>query len=60
MIRTAFAAALLLSGAAPALAATLKVEASAGAQEKLQEALILAKPGDTVELGAGGSAGPMA
>ncbi len=53
MIRTAFAAALLLSAAAPAYAATLKVEAGADAQEKLQEALILAKPGDTVELGAG-------
>jgi parallel beta-helix repeat protein len=53
MIRTIFAAALLLSTATPALAATLKVEAGEGAQEKLQEALILAKPGDTVELGAG-------
>lgn len=53
MIRTAFAAALLLSASAPAYAATLKVEAGEGAQEKLQEALILAKPGDTVELGAG-------
>lgn len=52
MIRHAIATALLLS-AAPAIAATLKVEAGAGAQEKLQEALILAKPGDTVELGAG-------
>ena len=53
MIRTVFAAALLLSAAAPAIAATLKVEAAAGAQEKLQEALILARAGDTVELGAG-------
>ena len=53
MIRTAVAAALLLSASAPAIAATLKVEAGAGAQEKLQEALILAKSGDTVELGAG-------
>lgn len=52
MIRHAFAA-LLLSAAAPAVAATLKVEAGEGAQETLQEALILAKPGDTVELGAG-------
>ena len=53
MIRTAFAAALLVTAAAPAIAATHKVEAGAGAQEKLQEALILAKPGDTVELGEG-------
>jgi parallel beta-helix repeat protein len=53
MIRTAFAAALLLCAASPAIAATLKVEPGEGAQEKLQEALILAKPGDTVELGAG-------
>lgn len=53
MIRNAFLAALLLSGATSAFAATLKVEAGEGAQEKLQEALILAKPGDVVELGAG-------
>jgi parallel beta-helix repeat protein len=53
MNRTIFAAALLLSTATPAPAATLKVEAGEGAQEKLQEALILAKSGDTVELGAG-------
>lgn len=53
MFRT-IAAALLVTAAAPALAATThKVEAGAGAQERLQEALILAKPGDTVELGAG-------
>ncbi len=53
MIRHAIAAALLLSAAAPAIAATLRVEAGERAQERLQEALILAKPGDTVELGAG-------
>jgi parallel beta-helix repeat protein len=53
MIRNAILAALLLSAAAPAVAATLKVEPGEGAQEKLQEALILAKPGDIVELGAG-------
>lgn len=53
MIRTFLGAALLLSSAAPAIAATLKVDPGEGAQEKLQEALILAKPGDTVELGAG-------
>lgn len=52
MIRTLIAA-LLLMFAGPAIATRLKVEAGAGAQEKLQEALILAKPGDTVELGAG-------
>lgn len=46
-------AALLVTTSAPALAATHKIEAGAGAQEKLQEALILAEPGDTVELGAG-------
>jgi hypothetical protein len=50
MTRTVFAAALPLSAAAPACAETPKVEAGAGAQTKLQEALILAKPGDTVEL----------
>jgi len=53
MIRTAIAAALLLATAVPAIAATHKIEAGEGAQEKLQEALILAQPGDTVELGAG-------
>ncbi|WP_133365700.1 parallel beta-helix domain-containing protein [Qipengyuania sediminis] len=53
MIRHALAAALLISAATPAYAATLKVEAGAGAQERLQEALIMAQPGDTVELGAG-------
>ena len=46
-------AATLIVASVPAYAATLKVEAGAGAQEKLQEALILARPGDTVELGAG-------
>ena len=53
MIRRAFAAALLLSAAAPAIAATHKVAPGEGAQERLQEALILAEPGDTVELAAG-------
>lgn len=52
MIRQVTIAALLLS-AAPVTAATLKVEPGEGAQEKLQEALILAQPGDVVELGAG-------
>jgi parallel beta-helix repeat protein len=46
-------AALLIIASAPAYAATHKVEAGPGAQERLQEALILAQPGDTVELGAG-------
>lgn len=60
MIRTAAvtaaaaaAAVLLASVAAPAIAATHKVEAGADAQTKLQEALILAQPGDTVELASG-------
>lgn len=53
MIRTAIVAAALLASAAPVTAATLKVEPGEGAQEKLQEALILAQPGDVVELGAG-------
>lgn len=52
MIRTVFAAALLAS-VAPAYAAIHTIQAGEGAQEKLQEALILAKPGDTVQLGAG-------
>lgn len=38
---------------APLAAKTIKVEAGAEAQAKLQEALIVAKPGDIVELGAG-------
>lgn len=39
--------------AAPALSKTIAVEAGADAQERLQEALILAEPGDVVELGEG-------
>lgn len=39
--------------AVPALADTSLVAPGEGAQERLQEALILAKPGDVVELGAG-------
>ena len=46
-------AALLAAVSAPAMAATHRVDAGTGAQERLQEALILAKPGDMVELGAG-------
>lgn len=37
----------------PLFAATVHVEAGAGAQERLQSALIEAQPGDTVEIGAG-------
>ena len=52
MIRTLLVAtAMCLS--APVLAKTIAVEAGEGAQERLQEALILAEPGDVVELGAG-------
>jgi parallel beta-helix repeat protein len=48
----AFAAALLAS-AAPAWAETHTIGPGEGAQERLQEALILAEPGDTVMLEAG-------
>lgn len=52
MIRSLMiATALCLS--APALAKTVTVEAGPQAQERLQEALILAEPGDIVQLGAG-------
>lgn len=44
--------ALLLS-AASALAAEVAVEAGDGAAERLVEALIMAKPGDTIAIGAG-------
>ncbi|QTD57580.1 parallel beta-helix domain-containing protein [Parasphingorhabdus cellanae] len=52
MIRTLLAATALCC-TMPALAKTIAVEAGADAQERLQEALILAEPGDVVELGAG-------
>ncbi|SIN59641.1 parallel beta-helix repeat-containing protein [Parasphingorhabdus marina DSM 22363] len=52
MIRSLIAIAAL-SCSMPVLAKTLTVEAGADAQERLQEALILAEPGDVVELGAG-------
>ncbi|WP_461458292.1 parallel beta-helix domain-containing protein [Parasphingorhabdus sp.] len=52
MIRTLLAATALCC-TMPALAKTITVEAGADAQERLQEALILAEPGDVVELGAG-------
>ena len=52
MIRTAFAAALLAS-ATPVLADNHTIAAGEGAAERLQEALILAEPGDTIVLEAG-------
>ncbi|GAA0479506.1 hypothetical protein GCM10009096_22010 [Parasphingorhabdus litoris] len=52
MIRTLLAATALCCSM-PAAAKTITVEAGADAQERLQEALILAEPGDVVELGAG-------
>ncbi len=52
MIRTLLAVTALCC-TMPALAKTITVEAGADAQERLQEALILAEPGDIVELGAG-------
>lgn len=52
MIRNLIAIAAL-SCSMPVLAKTIMVEAGTDAQERLQEALILAEPGDVVELGAG-------
>ena len=52
MIRTAITAALLLS-AAPVWAEVHEVSPGEGAQEALQEALILAQPGDEIVLAAG-------
>lgn len=52
MFRTPLAA-ILLATAAPVLAETIAVEAGEGGQERLQEALILAEPGDEVVLGEG-------
>lgn len=52
MIRTLLAATALCCSM-PVLAKTITIEAGADAQERLQEALILAEPGDIVELGAG-------
>lgn len=46
-------AASLLAFANPAFADTLRVEAGADGQSRLQAALIDAKPGDTIEIGAG-------
>lgn len=52
MIRLSIAA-LALASAAPVLAETITVDPGEGAQERLQEALILAQPGDEIVLGAG-------
>ena len=52
MIRLSMAA-LALAGAAPALAEIHSITPGAGAQERLQEALILAEPGDEIVLAAG-------
>ena len=46
-------AAVLLAAAAPLAAETHRVEPGEGAGTRLQEALILAAPGDVIELGAG-------
>ena len=51
--RYAILTAPFLAFAGPALAATLTVEAGPGGQERLQTALIEAKPGDVVQIGAG-------
>jgi parallel beta-helix repeat protein len=53
MSATLIAAASALALAAPAFAKTIAVAAGEGAQTRLQEALILAEPGDVVQLGAG-------
>ncbi|MFC4294794.1 parallel beta-helix domain-containing protein [Novosphingobium tardum] len=49
----ALAAGLVALAASPAHAGTIAVTAGPDAQQKLQEALILAKPGDIVQLAAG-------
>ncbi|HEY8615607.1 parallel beta-helix domain-containing protein [Phenylobacterium sp.] len=53
MIRLALLAAAALAVAGAAQAKTLKVAAGADAQERLQTALLDAKPGDVVEIAAG-------
>ncbi|MFN5085966.1 MAG: parallel beta-helix domain-containing protein [Novosphingobium sp.] len=53
MPATLIAAATALALAAPAYAKVIPVPAGENAQARLQEALILAAPGDVVELGAG-------
>ncbi|MEL7689292.1 parallel beta-helix domain-containing protein [Citromicrobium bathyomarinum] len=53
MIRTLMAATALATLASPALAETITVAPGDGAQDRLQEALILAEPGDEIVLEAG-------
>ena len=53
MIRTALAATALVTLASPALAETITVAPGEDAQERLQEALIFAEPGDEIVLEAG-------
>ncbi len=53
MRMTRLAVLALTAAASPALAATHEIAAGEGAQERLQEALIVAQPGDEVVLGAG-------
>ena len=53
MIRTLMAATALATLASPAFAETISVAPGDGAQERLQEALILAEPGDEIVLAAG-------
>lgn len=53
MIRTLLAATALATLASPAFAETINVAPGEGAQERLQEALILAEPGDEIVLEAG-------
>ncbi|HVR91156.1 MAG TPA: parallel beta-helix domain-containing protein [Novosphingobium sp.] len=53
MTRTLIAPALALAIATPLHAKTIEVAAGDGAQTRLQEALIVAQPGDVVSIGAG-------
>ena len=53
MDRTTLVPAALMLLATPAFAETIRVEAGADAQERLQSALLDARPGDTVAIGAG-------
>lgn len=53
MLATLIAAVSALALTAPVHAKTIAVAAGADAQRRLQEALIVAEPGDVVELGAG-------
>lgn len=53
MRKIAFVGAALCALGQPAFAKTIPVASGAGSQERLQEALIAAEPGDVVELAAG-------